>query len=202
MKIFCVGKNYADHAKEMNSEVPKEPLIFAKPATALLLENKPFYYPEFTKNLHHEVEILLKISKNGKHIAPEFAASYYDEIGLGIDFTARDLQDQCKKAGQPWEIAKAFDNSAVVGNWVDKSSLNLENIDFHLKKNNEIVQKGNTSDLIYNFETIICYLSKFFTLQKGDIIFTGTPAGVSAVNIGDILTGYIGETQFFTCEIK
>ncbi len=202
MKIFCIGKNYADHAKEMNSDVPTEPLIFMKPPTAILGEDKDLYYPAFTKNLHHEIEIILQICKNGKHIGEEFAHKYYDKVGLGIDFTARDLQEKFKNLGQPWELAKGFDGSAVIGKFKNKEEFDLKNIDFHLNKNGSLVQKGNTNNLIYSFENIISYISQFITLQKGDIIFTGTPAGVGAVKIGDKLVGYIGTEEFLEVEIK
>jgi acylpyruvate hydrolase len=202
MKIFCIGRNYAEHAKELKNDIPTKPLIFMKPSTALLIDNKPFYYPDFTKNLHHEVEIVLRVSKNGKQIQPAFANKYYDKIALGIDFTARDLQDALKSKGQPWEIAKAFDHSAVLSDFYDASKYNLANIHFNLTKNGEIVQKGTTQDLIFDFDTLICYISKFFTLQQGDLIYTGTPAGVGAVQIGDILEGFLEEQSVFRCAIK
>jgi 2-keto-4-pentenoate hydratase/2-oxohepta-3-ene-1,7-dioic acid hydratase in catechol pathway len=202
MKIFCIGRNYAEHAKELKNDIPTKPLIFMKPPTALLTDNKPFYYPDFTKNLHHEVEIVLRVCKNGKQVQPLFASKYYDKIALGIDFTARDLQDALKSKGQPWEIAKAFDNSAVLSDFYDISKYNIENVNFHLTKNGQIVQKGTTQDLIFNFDTLICYISKFFTLQQGDLIYTGTPAGVGAVEIGDLLEGFIEEESVFRCAIK
>ncbi len=202
MKIFCIGRNYLEHAKELNNAVPTKPLIFMKPPTALLLDNKPFYYPEFTKNLHHEVEVVLKISKNGKAIQPEFAHRYYDKIGLGIDFTARDVQDDLKAKGQPWEIAKGFDNSAVLSNFVDLKDFDKTNISFQLHKNGEIVQKGTTKDLIFSFDTVVSYISQFFTLQQGDLIYTGTPEGVGAVKIGDKLEGFLEGKPMFVCEIK
>lgn len=202
MKIFCIGKNYADHAKEMNSEVPKKPLVFMKPSTALLLDDKPFYHPEFSENIHYEVEIVLKINKHGRHIEPKYASSYFDEIGLGIDFTARDIQAECKKKGHPWEVAKAFDNSAVIGQFLPKEELDLQSIKFRLLKNGTEVQTGNTADLIFDFQRIISYVSTIFTLQNGDFIMTGTPAGVGSVKIGDILEGFIGERKMFECEVK
>ena len=202
MKIFCIGRNYLEHAKELNNAVPTKPLIFMKPPTALLLDNKPFYYPEFTKNLHHEVEVVLKISKNGKAIQPEFAHRYYDKIGLGIDFTARDVQDELKAKGQPWEIAKGFDNSAVLSDFVDLKDFDKTNILFELHKNGEIVQKGTTKDLIFSFDTVVSYISQFFTLQQGDLIYTGTPEGVGAVKIGDKLEGFLEGKPMFICEIK
>ena len=202
MKIFCIGRNYLEHAKELNNAVPTKPLIFMKPPTALLLENKPFYYPDFTKNLHHEIEVVLKISKNGKAIQPEFAHRYYDKIGLGIDFTARDVQDELKAKGQPWEIAKGFDNSAVLSDFVDLKDFDATNISFQLYKNGEIVQKGTTKDLIFSFDTVVSYISQFFTLQQGDLIYTGTPEGVGAVKIGDKLEGFLEGKLMFVCEIK
>lgn len=202
MKIFCIGRNYAEHAKELRNDLPDEPLVFMKPPTAVLMDDKPFYHPEFSENIHHELELVLKVSKNGKHITPEFASSYYEEIGLGIDFTARDVQDKLKTKGHPWELAKGFDNSAVVGKFISKDSLDVDNIQFTLLKNGTVQQKGSTQDLIFDFNTLIVYISKFFTLQKGDLIYTGTPAGVSKVNIGDVLEGSIGETKLLHCEIK
>ena len=202
MKIFCIGRNYLEHAKELNNAVPTKPLIFMKPPTALLLDNKPFYYPEFTKNLHHEIEVVLKISKNGKAIQPEFAHRYYDKIGLGIDFTARDVQDELKAKGQPWEIAKGFDNSAVLSDFVDLKDFDATNISFQLHKNGEIVQKGTTKDLIFSFDTVVSYISQFFTLQQGDLIYTGTPEGVGAVKIGDKLEGFLEGKSMFICDIK
>lgn len=202
MKIFCIGRNYVEHAKELNNAVPTKPLIFMKPPTALLLEDKPFYYPDFTKNLHHEVEVVLKICKNGKAIQPEFAHRYYDKIALGIDFTARDVQDDLKAKGQPWEIAKGFDNSAVLSEFVPLSDFNASDISFYLTKNGEKVQVGSTKDLIFSFDTVVSYISKFFTLQQGDLIYTGTPEGVGAVKIGDILEGFLEGKKMFNCEIK
>jgi len=202
MKIFCIGKNYAEHAKEMNSKVPDKPLVFMKPSTALLLNDKPFYHPEFSQNIHHEVEIVLKINKHGRHIEPKYALSYFDEIGLGIDFTARDIQAECKKNGHPWEVAKAFDNSAVIGKFLSVDELDLKGITFHLLKNGEVVQTGNTADLMFDFQKIISYVSTIFTLQNGDFIMTGTPAGVGSVKIGDKLEGFIQDRKIFECEVK
>ena len=203
MKIICIGRNYSDHAKEMNSPVPTEPVIFMKPDTALLKDNAPFYYPEFTQDLHHEVEIVLKISKVGKHIAEQFAHKYYSEIGLGIDFTARDLQAECKKQGLPWEKAKAFDNSAPIGEFVSIDQLKDKNkIDFHLDVNGKTVQHGNTSDLIFSYDQLIAYISKFVTLRMGDLIYTGTPAGVGPVKIGDRLEGYMEGKKMFDFVVK
>jgi len=202
MKIFCIGKNYAKHAAEMNSEVPSQPLVFMKPATALLKDNNPFYYPEFSKEVHYEVEIILKVAKNGKYVQPAFSKSYFTEIGLGIDFTARDLQAQCKAKGHPWEISKAFDHSAAVGKFIPISDFDSDNISFHLLKNGKKVQSGNTKDLIFNFSTLVEHISKFFKIQKGDLIFTGTPEGVGPVQIGDKLEGFIGDKKMFEYEIK
>ena len=206
MKIICIGRNYAEHAKELNNPVPARPVVFMKPPSALLANNKPLYYPEFTKDLHYEVEVVLKVSKNGRYVQPEFAGDYYKEIALGIDFTARDLQQECKEKGQPWEIAKGFDGSAVLGKFTSISKLNLPAIEFELKKNGETVQHGNTKDMIFSFEDIIVYVSQFFKLQMGDLIFTGTPAGVGPVQIGDKLEGFIHTKtdirQVFSCQIK
>ena len=204
MKIFCIGRNYANHAKEMNSPVPSQPMVFMKPPTALLKNNEDFYYPDFTENLHYEVELVLKIAKNGKRVDSPFALSYIESVGLGIDFTARDVQAKCKEKGHPWEIAKAFDNSAVVSPFVSMDDITDDegNVSFSLYKNDELVQQGNTKDLIFNYTELIVHISKFFSLQKGDLIYTGTPAGVGPVVIGDVLTGFIGEREMFRCEVK
>ena len=203
MKIICIGRNYAEHAKEMKSEVPTEPVFFMKPDTALLKTNEPFYFPDFTKDLHHEIEVVLKISKVGKHIAEEFAHKYYEEISLGIDFTARDLQAQCKAKGLPWEKAKSFDSSAPIGKFVNKTELgDLHNLNFELKINNESRQKGNTSDLIFSFDKVISYVSQFVTLKTGDLIYTGTPAGVGQVKVGDKLEAFIGDKKMLDFEVK
>jgi 2-keto-4-pentenoate hydratase/2-oxohepta-3-ene-1,7-dioic acid hydratase in catechol pathway len=203
MKFICIGRNYAEHAKEMNSPVPTEPVIFIKPETALLRNNLPFYYPEFSKDIHHEVEIVLKISKMGKSIEPVFANRYYDEIGIGIDFTARDLQAKCKKDGLPWEKAKAFDYSAAIGNFIPKTNFKaMDNINFHLDINGKQVQVGNTKDLLFTFDQIISYASQFFTLKIGDYIFTGTPEGVGPVKIGDRLEAYLEQEKLLDFEIK
>lgn len=188
MKIICIGRNYAEHAKEMKSEVPTEPVFFMKPDTALLKEGD-FYMPDFTKDLHHEIELVLKICKVGKHIEPQFAHKYYNEIGLGIDFTARDLQAQCKQKGLPWEKAKAFDNSAPIGQFFAKEELDLNNIQFDLAVNGQIKQNGHSKDLLFSFDQVISYVSKFVTLKVGDLIYTGTPEGVGPVHIGDELVG-------------
>ena len=202
MKIICIGRNYAEHAKEMKSEVPTEPVFFMKPETSLL-KDKDFYYPEFTKDLHHEVELVLKISKNGKHIAEEFASQYYNEIGIGIDFTARDIQQKCKEKSLPWEKAKAFDNAAPIGDFIPKTNFtSLNNISFQLNINGKARQIGNTKDLIFSFEKIISYVSQFITLKTGDLIYTGTPEGVSAINIGDVLEAFIDNKKLFHLNIK
>jgi 2-keto-4-pentenoate hydratase/2-oxohepta-3-ene-1,7-dioic acid hydratase in catechol pathway len=202
MKIICIGRNYAEHAKEMKSELPTEPVFFMKPDTALLKDDD-FYFPDFTKELHHEIEIVLKISKVGKHIEEQFAHKYYDEIGLGIDFTARDLQAKCKDKGLPWEKAKAFDYSAPIGKFVKKETLgDLNNLQFDLKINGETRQKGSSKDLIFSFDKVISYVSRFVTLKTGDLIFTGTPEGVGPVAIGDKLEGFMGGHPFFSFNIK
>ncbi len=204
MKIICIGRNYAAHAAELNNPVPENPLIFLKPDTAVLKDGKSFYHPDFSEDIHHELEVILRISKNGKSIDSEFANKYYDKATLGIDFTARDLQQQLKEKGHPWEIAKAFDNSAVIGEVLPFDEIVGEDghIDFLLKKNGEIVQHGNTSQMLTGFDAMISYVSKFFTLQVGDLIFTGTPSGVGKINIGDVYEGFVGERKLLHCEIK
>jgi 2-keto-4-pentenoate hydratase/2-oxohepta-3-ene-1,7-dioic acid hydratase in catechol pathway len=202
MKIICIGRNYRDHAAELNNPVPSNPLVFMKPPTALLVNNKPFYYPEFSKNIHYEGELVLKICKNGRHVQPEFARGYYDQIAFGIDFTARDLQQKCKEKGHPWEIAKGFDNSAPLSKFINIGDRNVANISFKTVLNGNTVQKGNTKDLIFDFNFLICYVSQYFKLQQGDMIFTGTPAGVGPVQIGDVLEGFIEGEKLLECEIK
>lgn len=203
MKIICVGRNYVAHAAELGNEVPDEPLIFMKPHSALLQGNKPMYYPDFTKDLNYEGELVLKICKNGRHVQPEFADTYYQQIGFGIDFTARDLQQKCKEKGHPWEIAKAFDQSAVLGQFIDVSELpDRKSIKFETTLNGKVVQQGDSALMIYTFNHIICYVSKFFKLQLGDFIFTGTPAGVGPVQRGDVLKGSIEGREVLSCEIK
>lgn len=206
MKIICIGRNYSEHAKELNNAIPSQPMVFMKPSSALLVNDKPLYYPEFTKDLHYEVEVVLKIGKNGRHVQPEFASKYYTQVGLGIDFTARDIQARCKAKGHPWEIAKGFDNSAALSPFVDITDVSAEAIEFRLDKNGETVQKGNTKDMIFSFEDIIVHVSKFFKLHQGDMIYTGTPAGVGPVKIGDKLEGFMslkeGEKQMFSCDIR
>jgi acylpyruvate hydrolase len=202
MKIICIGRNYAEHAKEMRSEAPSEPVFFMKPETAVLKGND-LYYPDFTKDLHHEVEIVLKISKNGKHIAEEFASGYYNEIGIGIDFTARDIQAKCKEKGLPWEKAKSFDNSAPVSAFIPKSDFaSLTDLNFALLINGKERQKGNTRDLLFSFEKVIAYVSQFVTLKTGDLIFTGTPEGVGPVHKGDVLQASIENKTLLTLNIK
>jgi|SRR5215217_661019 len=197
MKIICVGRNYADHAKELNNAVPGEPVLFMKGKNALLLPGKPLYYPEFTDDLHYECELVIRINKNGKYIQEKFAHKYFNEVSVGLDFTARDLQQKQKEKGLPWEIAKAFDSSAVVGSFVSIEEKNVQDLHFELKLNDDVVQKGHTADMIFTIPKIIEYASRFFTLNIGDLIFTGTPAGVGPVNIHDRLRGSLeGETLF------
>lgn len=203
MKIICIGRNYAAHIEELKNEKPGNPVVFLKPDTALLKNGAPFYYPDFSKNIHHEAELVLKISKEGKYIQKKFAHRYFEEIGLGIDFTARDLQEQCKSKGLPWEIAKAFNGSAPIGDFVSVDTIaDLNDISFHLTINGEVRQEGNTSMMLFDFGTIIEYVSQFFTLKKGDLIYTGTPAGVGPVKIGDRLEGYLGEQKLLDFEVK
>ena len=201
MKIICIGRNYAEHAKEMKAELPSEPVFFMKPETALLKENE-FYLPDFTNDLHHEIELVLKICKAGKHIEEQFAHKYYDQIGLGIDFTARDIQTECKLKGLPWEKAKSFDNSAPIGKFENKTKFILNNINFSLTINGEQKQLGNSSDLIFSFDQIISFVSKFVSLKVGDLIYTGTPSGVGPVKIGDKLEGFINGVSYLTLSIK
>lgn len=203
MKIICIGRNYADHIKELDNEKPQDPIIFLKPDTAILLKKQPFFIPEFSNDVHHEVELLVRINKIGKHIDQKFAHKYYDEIGLGIDFTARDLQAKLKEKGLPWEKAKAFDGAAVIGNFIKKEHFNdINNIEFSLKRNGETVQKGNSMLMMWKIDALIEYISKYFTLKIGDIIFTGTPAGVGRVEANDTLKGFIGETEMFSIKVK
>lgn len=202
MKIICIGRNYADHAKEMQSELPKEPVFFFKPDVAILRGNR-FYIPEFSNEIHYEVELVVKINKVGKYIDEKFAHTYYNQIGLGIDFTARDIQRECKAKGLPWEKAKAFENSAVLSKtFFQKSDLDLYNINFSLQLNDEVVQSGCSKDMIFKIDQIIAYISQFVTLKIGDLIYTGTPAGVGAIKIGDKLDGFIGNTKMFNIEIR
>ncbi len=191
MKIICIGRNYADHAKELNNPLPDKPVVFMKPSTALLVNNKPFFLPEFSEEIHHELEVVLKICRNGRHIEPRFAHKYFAEIGLGIDFTARDVQAVCKEKGHPWEIAKAFDDSAPLGKFFSVEELEPENLRFELHKNGVLVQSGNTRDMIFPFADLISYVSKYFRLLQGDLLFTGTPAGVGPVRRGDVLEAFL-----------
>ena len=203
MKLICIGRNYTDHIKELENEKPTDPVVFLKPDTAILLKKQPFFIPEFSNNVHHEVEVLIKINRVGKYIDKKFAHKYYSEIGLGIDFTARDLQAQLKAKGLPWEKAKAFDGAAVIGSWLPKENFkDLNNLDFSLKKNDDVVQKGNTSLMLWKIDEIIEYVSKYFTLKIGDVIFTGTPAGVGKVVANDKLKGYIEDKQLFSITVK
>ncbi|EHQ28478.1 fumarylacetoacetate hydrolase family protein [Mucilaginibacter paludis] len=203
MKIIAIGRNYAEHAKELNNPVPAVPVIFMKPDTALLKDNKPFYHPDFSQDIHHEIEIVLKISKEGKNISEKFASGYFEEIGLGIDFTARDIQSRHKEKGLPWELAKSFDSSAPVSNFVPKSKFtNLYNLSFKLDINGQTRQQGSTHDLLFSFEQIIAFVSGYITLKKGDLIFTGTPPGVSKVAIGDHLEGYLETEKLLDFDIK
>ena len=203
MKIICIGRNYVEHAKELNNPLPEVPIFFLKPETALLQKNQPFFYPEFSEDIHYETEIVLKIKKVGKHIQEKFAHTYYDEIGLGIDLTARDLQSNCKKKGLPWEIAKGFDGSAPLGKFINKSEFeNINDLRFSLKVNGETRQDGNTKDMIFSFDKIIAYVSQFLTLKIGDLIFTGTPEGVGPIKIGDHFEAFIEDKKMLEINIK
>jgi len=203
MKIIAIGRNYIDHAKELNNPVSTEPVIFLMPETALIRKNQPFFYPDFSNDIHYEVELVLKINKLGKNIAEKFAHRYYDEIGIGIDFTARDVQADLKKKGLPWEKAKAFDGAAPLGKFISKEEFdNVTNISFSLEKNDEIVQHGNSKDMIFSFDSIITHVSKFFTLKIGDLIFTGTPAGVGPVKIGDDLVAKIEDKVLLKVQVR
>lgn len=202
MKIICVGRNYGEHAKELGNAVPENPVIFCKPDTALLKNDESFYLPSFSDDVHHEVELVVRICKTGKKIEEKFARNYFNEIGIGIDFTARDLQSQLKSKGLPWELAKAFDGSAPVGEFIKVEDHNLNAIHFSLKKNGELVQKGISGDMIFSFQKIVSFVSNYFTLKVGDLIFTGTPAGVGKVSIGDKLEGFMEDKLMLTCEVK
>jgi len=202
MKIICIGRNYTKHIEELENEKPKEPVIFLKPDSAILLKNNPFIIPPFSNDVHYEVEVLVKINKIGKFIDKKFAHKYYQEIGLGIDFTARDLQSQLKEKGLPWEKAKAFDGSAVIGKFYAKDALDLDNLKFQLYKNDKLVQDGNTAHMLWKIDEIIAYVSQYFTLKIGDIIFTGTPAGVGKVNANDVLIGTLQDQDAFKVKIK
>ncbi len=203
MKIICIGRNYADHAKELNNDVPTEPVFFLKPETALLPKNNPFVYPSFSKNVQHEVEIVIKINRLGKHIEEKYAHKYYNEIGIGVDFTARDIQQECKEKGLPWEKAKAFDGSAPTSKFVNINLFeDLNNLNFSIQVNRENKQQGNTKDMLFNFNQIVAYVSKFFTLKIGDLIFTGTPAGVGPVQINDKVECFIENKKLLSFNVK
>jgi 2-keto-4-pentenoate hydratase/2-oxohepta-3-ene-1,7-dioic acid hydratase in catechol pathway len=203
MKIFCVGRNYSEHAQELGSDVPDEPVIFMKPKSALLQPHTPFYYPEFTNELHYECELVLRISKNGKYIQDKFANKYYDAVTTGIDFTARDIQNELKAKGLPWEKAKAWDNSAVIGKWIPFTNVkDKKNINFSLKKNGEMVQQGNSKEMIFDFDYIVSYISNFFSINIGDLVFTGTPKGVGEIVVGDEIEGFIENETLLTLDVK
>ncbi len=203
MKIFCIGRNYSEHAKELGNAVPEDPVVFTKPDTALLKNDEPFYLPDFSTDVHHEVELVIKISKVGKNIQEKFARNYFQEIGLGIDFTARDVQSKLKAKGLPWDLAKGFDGAAPLGKFIDVANrAQLDNISFGLQKNGQWVQQGNTKDMIFSFEKIIAFVSSYFTLKVGDLIYTGTPAGVGPVAIGDVLEGFLEGEPALRCEVK
>jgi 2-keto-4-pentenoate hydratase/2-oxohepta-3-ene-1,7-dioic acid hydratase in catechol pathway len=203
MKIFCVGRNYADHAKELGNAVPDEPVIFMKPKNALLQAHMPFYYPEFTNELHYECELVLRICKNGKYIQEKTASRYYDAVTVGIDFTARDIQNDLKAKGLPWEKAKSWDNSAVVGTWVPVAEVgDVADIRFSFSKNKETVQRGHSKEMIHSFDAIVCHISQYFSINIGDLIFTGTPAGVGEAVVGDELEGLMGEKSLLQLEVK
>jgi 2-keto-4-pentenoate hydratase/2-oxohepta-3-ene-1,7-dioic acid hydratase in catechol pathway len=203
MKLICIGRNYTAHIEELENERPKDPVVFIKADSAVLPKEQDFYLPPFSNNVHHEVELLVKITKVGKHIAKEFAHKYYDEVSLGIDFTARDVQDELKSKGLPWEKAKSFDGSAVIGKWVSKSNYkDLDQLSFSLKKNNEVVQSASSELMLWKIDELISYVSQFFTLKKGDILFSGTPSGVGKVEAGDLLEGFIESESFFKVGVK
>ena len=203
MKIFCVGRNYSDHAKELKNDIPDEPVIFMKPKSALLQPHTPFYYPEFTNELHYECELVLRIAKNGKYIQEKFANKYYDAVTAGIDFTARDIQNELKQKGLPWEKAKSWDNSAVIGKWIPLTGLKDRNkINFALYKNKELVQQGDSQDMLFDFDYIVSYISNFFSINIGDLIFTGTPAGVGEAVVGDEIEAFMEEQSMLTLEVK
>jgi len=203
MKIICIGRNYVEHIRELNNAVPSEPVFFLKPDTALLIRNRPFYYPDFSSDIHYELELVLKINKVGRHIQKEFASSYFDEIALGLDMTARDLQENAKKKSLPWAVAKGFDQSAPISGFVPASHFSdMKNIGFHLDLNGKTVQTGNSGLMIYSFDDIITHISRYMTLRTGDLIFTGTPAGVGPVKIGDVLEAYLEGNKMLKCEIK
>ena len=203
MKIICVGRNYTDHIKELENNKPKDPVLFLKPDSSIILNNKPFFIPDFSQNIHYELELIIKISRLGKHIQEKFSHKYYDFIGLGIDFTARDLQSDLKSKGLPWEKSKAFDGSCFISKWINKSEFNdVNNLNFKLNKNGKTVQKTNSKLMLWKIDELISYISTFFTLKIGDVIFTGTPAGVGKVSIGDNLEGFIEDNKIFNLNIK
>ena len=203
MKIICVGRNYTDHIKELENNKPKDPVLFLKPDSSIILNNKPFLIPDFSQNIHYELELIIKISRLGKHIQEKFSHKYYDFIGLGIDFTARDLQSDLKNKGLPWEKSKAFDGSCFISKWINKSEFNdVNNLNFNLNKNGKTVQKTNSKLMLWKIDELISYISTFFTLKIGDVIFTGTPAGVGKVSIGDNLEGFIEDNKIFNLNIK
>ena len=203
MKIICIGRNYSDHIKELSNEKPKEPIVFIKPDSSIIAKNQNFIIPEFSDEIHHEVELVVKINKVGKYIDESFSNKYYNQIGLGIDFTARDIQNKLKEKGHPWEKSKSFDNSCMVGDFINVEEIeNISNINFELKKNSCIVQSGNSSNMLWKIDEIISYVSQYFTLKIGDLIFTGTPSGVSKVISGDLLEGFINSKKMFSLKIK
>ena len=203
MKIICIGRNYTEHIEELENEKPSEPVVFLKPDTSILLKKQPFFIPDFSNDVHYEVEVLVKIDRIGKHIDSKFSHKYYNEIGLGIDFTARDLQSKLKEKGLPWEKAKSFDGAAVIGNWVDQTKFeSIDSLNFHLNKNEKKVQIGNTQNMLWKVDEIIAYVSKYFTLKIGDVIFTGTPSGVGRVEKNDVLSGFLEEEQLFSIKVK
>ncbi len=203
MKIICVGRNYAKHAKEMKSEVPTEPVLFMKPSTALMINNKDFWYPDFSNNIHHEVEFVLRICQHGRSVQEKYAWKYYDAMTVGLDLTARDIQAKCKQKGLPWEKAKAFDNSAPIGKWIPMAEIqDPKNLKLSLKRNGEVVQSGSSADLIFSFNFLVSYISRYFTLNKGDVIFTGTPEGVGPIERDDLLTAYLGEEKLLTTRVR
>ena len=202
MKIICIGRNYADHARELKNDIPAEPVIFMTPDSALITGNRPFYLPEFSIDMHYETELVVRIHKLGRHIEERFAHKYYADITVGIDFTARDVQQRLKDKGLPWELAKAFDGSAVLGEWVPLGDRNIQDLHFHLEKNGKTVQEGHTADMLFHVNQIISFVSKYFTLKIGDLIYTGTPVGVGKVEIGDQLHGFLEGQELFRCEVK
>jgi len=203
MKVLCIGRNYTEHIRELNSPLPSAPVFFLKPDTSVLTRNRPFYLPDFSKEIHYEIELVIKICKTGKNIRDRYAHNYYNEITVGLDLTARDIQDECKKKGLPWLVSKGFDNAAPLGRFLPKSKLpDTGNISFHLELNGKTVQSGNSKEMIFSFEQVIVHISRFITLKTGDLIFTGTPSGVGPVKTGDLLSGYIGNEKLIYSEIK